>query len=395
MQRSISVMVGKGSVNHNSRKFNAENTDPERSNLNQSYCNKPIKEVYHELFDEAVKIYNAKQSRGDRCIDDYYEKTRTGKQEKPFHEIILQIGNCDNMNAKTDDGLLAAKILDNFMQEFQSRNPNLLVFSAHLHMDEATPHLHIDFVPFTTASSRGLDTRVSLKQALATQGFKGGSRRETEWNQWVSSEKEQLALVMERNGIHWEQKGTHQKHLSVLEYEKKERAKEVAFLETKISKEKNKLEGIEEEFTNLQSKIDNTKNKVAFIDENVNKYEIDLEWQLPEPSRLTSAKSYREKVVEPLFFKFKQLIRSLVSQYFDVVKGLKRANKQIWNLSDSLERYKDENDRLKGVEGNYNKLCKFLGIEKTDKIIKEVTEQEKAKNAGVVSRKNNQNEYER
>ena len=47
-------------------------------------------------------------------------------------------------------------------------------------MDEATPHLHIDFVPFTTSSKRGLDTRVSLKQALAAQGFKGGSRGDTE-----------------------------------------------------------------------------------------------------------------------------------------------------------------------------------------------------------------------
>lgn len=64
-------------------------------------------------------------------------------------------------------------MLDEYYQGFQERNTNLRVFSAHLHMDEATPHLHIDFVPFTTGSKRGLDTRVSLKQALAAQGFKG------------------------------------------------------------------------------------------------------------------------------------------------------------------------------------------------------------------------------
>ena len=100
--------------------------------------------------------------------------------------------------------------------DFKSEIHSLKVFSAHLHMDEATPHLHIDFVPFTTGSKRGLDTRVSLKQALATQGFKGGTRGDTEWNQWVQSEKEQLATVMERYGIEWEHKGTHEKHLSVL-----------------------------------------------------------------------------------------------------------------------------------------------------------------------------------
>ena len=201
MKRTISVMVGKGSVNHNTRKFHAHNTDPERAHLNRSYCNDDIREVCQELFGAALERHNAKQMRADRCISDYYEKIRSGKQEKPFHEIILQVGNRDDMNAQTENGRLAEQVLDEYYQYFQSRNPNMRVFSAHLHMDEATPHIHIDFVPFTTGSSRGLDARVSLKQALATQGFKGGSRQETEWNQWVLAEKEQLAKVMERHGI--------------------------------------------------------------------------------------------------------------------------------------------------------------------------------------------------
>ena len=128
------------------------------------------------------------------------------------------MGNKDDMRADSDEGRLAAAVLDEYMSAFQERNPNLRVFSAHLHMDEATPHLHIDFVPFTTGSKRGLDTRVSLKQALAAQGFKGGTRGDTEWSQWVRSEKEQLSAVMERHGIEWEDKGTHDKHLSVLDY---------------------------------------------------------------------------------------------------------------------------------------------------------------------------------
>ena len=193
MKRTISAMVGHGSVNHNSRKFHAKNTDPERSHLNVTYCQEYIKAVYHELFDEALERYNAKQTRADRRIEDYYEKIRSGKQEKPFHEIILQVGNKDDMSADSDEGRLAAAVLDEYMKAFQERNPNLRVFSAHLHMDEATPHLHIDFVPFTTGSKRGLDTRVSLKQALAAQGFKGGTRGDTEWSQWVRSEKEQLS----------------------------------------------------------------------------------------------------------------------------------------------------------------------------------------------------------
>ena len=234
MQRTISAMVGKGSVNHNSRKFKAENVDGSRTHLNIDYCNEPIKKIYHELFDEPLKRYNEKQTRADRRIENYYEKIRNSKQEKPFHELILQIGDKENMSAESKNGQLARQVLDEYYRGFQERNPNLKVFSAHLHMDEATPHLHIDFVPFTTGSKRGLDTRVSLKQALAAQGFKGGTRGDTEWNQWVSVEKSALAFVMERHGIEWEHKGSHEKHLSVLDYKKQERATELEQLGAKI-----------------------------------------------------------------------------------------------------------------------------------------------------------------
>ena len=155
------------------------------------------------------------------------------------------------MNAESENGQLARQILDEYYREFQERNPQLKVFSAHLHMDEATPHLHIDFVPFTTGSKRGLDTRVSLKQALAAQGFKGGTRGDTEWNQWVQSEKEQLAAVMERYGIEWEHKGMHEKHLSVLDYKKQEREKEVADLGVEIGKREDELELVNARIDNL------------------------------------------------------------------------------------------------------------------------------------------------
>ena len=225
-------MIGKGSVNHNTRAFTAKNVDKNRSADNVEFCQEDIKQVYHKLFDEARERYNAKQKRKNRMIDNYYEKIRRGKQEKLFHEVIFQIGNKDDMNAKNEDGLLAKKILTEFMDEFQARNPNLYVFSAHLHMDEETPHLHIDFVPYITGSKRGLDTRVSLKSALAAEGFTDGTRGATELNQWIASEKKKLAIIMERYGVEWLQKGTHEKHLSVLEFEKKERAREIAELDS-------------------------------------------------------------------------------------------------------------------------------------------------------------------
>lgn len=224
-------MLGKGSINHNTRTFKAKNVDAERSKNNVQYCNANLKTVYHQIFDEALQRYNAKQKRNDRKIDNYYEKIRQGKQEKLFHEVIFQIGNKDDMNAISNEGELAKDILSDFMRTFQQRNTNLHVFSAHLHMDEETPHLHIDFIPFVENSKRGLDTRVSLKGALAEQGFKGGTRGATEWNQWMESEKQVLSKVMERHGVQWKRLGTHNKHLSVLDFEKQERQKEVTELE--------------------------------------------------------------------------------------------------------------------------------------------------------------------
>ena len=150
LKRTISAMRGPGSLNHNRRSFTAENVDPKRSSLNVVYRDEPIQKVYHELFDEVVNRYNAKQKRKDRCINDYYEHLRTGKQEKLFHELIVQIGNKDDMGVLTENGALAKELLDEYMQGFQERNPTLRVFGAFLHMDEATPHLHIDFVPYVS-----------------------------------------------------------------------------------------------------------------------------------------------------------------------------------------------------------------------------------------------------
>ena len=119
MKRTISAEVGKGSVNHNSRKFRAENVDGSRTHLNIDYCNERIQTVYHQLFDEALKRYNEKQTRSDRRIPNYYEKIRSGNQEKPFHEIILQIGNKEDMSATGEYAELARRVLDEYYQGFQ------------------------------------------------------------------------------------------------------------------------------------------------------------------------------------------------------------------------------------------------------------------------------------
>ena len=375
------------------------------------YCNENIKDVYHELFDEALARYNEKQTRNDRRIDDYYEKIRSGKQEKPFHEIILQIGDRETMGAETEEGRLAAKILDEYMQGFQRRNPTLRVFSAHLHMDEATPHLHIDFVPYTTGSKRGLDTRVSLKQALMALGFKGGTRQETELNQWVLAEKQQLASIMLEHGIEWEQKGTHEKHLSLLDFEKQERAKEVAALEEQKAELEEHNATIQEVNKKYFDQLENIERKISVAYENRNeadkqadqakkkaaqyekelteiapmvkemerfaeKYSADPEEVLPEAGTLETGKSYREKKAKPLIKKIVTVLRSVYRAYLDLsikFSDMQRSYERAWDKVNSLtvrvDELWNENRTLKERMGDFYLVERALGRDTVETIV--------------------------
>ena len=365
--------------------------DGERSHFNIDYCNENIKKVYHKLFDEALQRYNEKQTRSDRRIDNYYEKIRNSKQEKPFHELILQIGDKENMGAGSENGNLARQVLDEYYQQFQKRNPNLYVFSAHLHMDEATPHLHIDFVPFTTGSKRGLDTRVSLKQALAKQGFKGGSRGDTAWSQWVQSEKEQLSAVMERHGIEWEHKGTHEKHLSVLDYKKQEREKEVVQLEGQILEKKEEFQILSDRVENYDKGIENLKTLEQVLD-------TSPEYQLPEPQGLMSAKTYKNKLAEPLVQKLKSLVKTALIRCFEAYDSYYRLNitnsnlhRENERLTKTNEKLAGENENLRAENKNYKLLKKAFGSKQMDSLLEQAKAVQQSKQRGKHFR-NNQEE---
>ena len=379
MKRTISAMVGKGSVTHNSRAFTAENVDSERTHLNIDYCNEPIKKVYHEMFDEALKQYNDKQKRKDRIIPDYYKHIESGKQEKLFHEIIFQVGNKDDMSAMGEHAELARTILDEYYQGFQERNPYLRVFSAHIHMDEATPHIHIDFVPFTTGSQRGLETRVSLKQALANQGFKGNGRSDTEWNRWILSEKKVLAQIMERHDIEWEQKGTHEQHLSVLDYKKQERAKEIAELDREIEEQQLEVKGLKATVEKIEEAQELTGGIEKQLDENP-------QFQLPEPQGLMSAKSYKKKFVEPLINRLKNLVRTVLARSYEGWDNYYRINNLNGRLYSENKSLKHDNSRLRELNNQlreqnkaYRLLEKVFGKRKLNEIIEQARGIKKSK----------------
>ncbi len=382
IRKTISFSVGKGSLTHNRRDFIAQNVDPDRTQMNIEYCNENLEQVYHRMFDDALQRFNDKQKRADRKIESYYDKIRTGKQEKLFHEVIVQIGNREDTNSKSADSEIAVRILDEYMKHFQERNPNLRIFSAHLHLDEETPHLHIDFVPFVTNSKRGLDTRVSLKQALLSQGFKGESKFESEWSKWALSEKQQLASVMEKHGIEWEQLGTHNEHLSVYDYKKKMRAEEVQELEEKAE--------------SLTEKINDMLDFEVQVESFTNMFYDEEEYKLPEPSSLMSAKAYKTKIVEPLFNRIISLAKTAVKMCFELkaqVENLKLWGTRDKNMVKHLTKENDvlytENQKLHKEVKEFKLLKRIFGEEKISELVNTAKETEQAQ------RKSKSKKYER
>ena len=382
MKRTISAMRGKGSLTHNRRDFIAENVDSSRTPLNVEYRNEDIRAIYHELFDGALARYNEKQTRKDRVIDDYYEKIRTGKQEKLFEELIIQIGNKDDMNASSENGQLARQMLDEYMQSFQQRNPTLRVFSAHLHMDEATPHLHIDFIPFTTGSKRGLETRVSLKKSLEVLGFTGGTKSHTELNQWIESEKQVLASIMARHDIEWEQKGTHEEHLSVLDYKKQERSKEVAVLENQIDTLQEQTAVAATTLSEKQKQLDDIAPILKNAEKFVRKYD-DPERLLPEAGMLESGKAFREKKALPILGKLLKYARSLFRENTELkakVQKLEKENTAFksanWNQTHEMVRLKMENRELKKDKSTLDALVGRIGNDVLQKLLSETPKEQ-------------------
>ena len=384
IERSVSATLGEGGLTHNDRSFTADNVDGSRTHLNIAYVNEPLKEVYHKLFDEALEKYNAKQTRNDRKIADYYEKIRTGRQEKTFHEIIIQVGNREDMNALGENAELAKKILNEYFQGFRERNHTLYVFSAHLHMDEATPHLHIDFIPLAKNSTRGLETRVSLKQALKALGFEGEGRENTEGNQWAEAEKDRLAEVMERYGVQrGKDKNVKREHLSVLDYKKKERSREVeelteqaeALEQSNVEAKKENAE-IRESLEKMKAELSELTEDKDSIDLELSKY-VGEEWDLPEPSALMSAKTFRNKHALPLISKLKEVIRKLIANVVEITKQWKKAIEEKDDYKYECRRLRIENGELRRDAESFHIVRSAIGTKETENILRRAEEERK------------------
>ena len=290
MAVKISGMMGTGSMGHNNRKFITENVDPARTEQNITLRRENLKQVYHELFDEALAEYNAKKTKTRDKIPDYYRHIEKSKQERLFHEVIFQIGNKDNCGCETPEGERAAAALKEFAEAFQERNPHLRVFNSVIHMDEATPHIHIDFVPVATEQKRGLAKRVSLKQALAQQGFTGQSKRQTEWNAWVNSEKLVLEQIAQQHSFEVIHGDGGRPHMSLPEY--KEAARELEAARQEIESARAEVSELQAEKETLQGTVKELKA--------AKKVSLDLERIKPEETMMGNIKGVTLKEIKQL-----------------------------------------------------------------------------------------------
>ena len=343
-----------------------------------------IEQVYHELFDKPLEEYNSRQKRKDRRIKNYYEHIRRSKQEKPFYEVIFQIGNNEDTRCGTPEAELTTKALTEFVQSFQKRNPKLRVFNAVIHLDEETPHVHLDFVPFVTGQKRGLSTRNSLTGALEQQGYKGEGKMNTCSKLWVDSEKQALAEIMSGYGVEWEQLNTHERHLDVLDYKKKMRAREVAVLENKVECTQHLLENTQTILNDADTTLKRLDSEFAEKSESVEKIDSELSDKNAELSEITEKlavnqqilKTSEEKVsalmeIDAIEVKRKALSDKVTLSADDYEKVADLARKQVvsekneQDMIETVDRLTSENDELLQDVAKLREINKTLVSEKS------------------------------
>ena len=333
-------MTGRGSIRHNNRSFSAANVDRSRTEQNVTFCNDDLKQVYHEIFDEALAAYNAKKKKTRDKIPDYYEHIRQGKQEKLFHEAIFQIGNLEDCGCGSPGGERAAAALKEFAESFQERNPHLRVFNMVLHMDEATPHLHVDFVPVATEQSRGLSTRVSMKQALKQQGFVGLGRNQTEWRAWMEREKVSLTEIAQAHEFKIISLGGGRPHMELPEF--KAAAKRLEAVQEQVAAAEQDIAELEKQRKALQGTVRQL--------QAAEKVRVDLDTIQPEKTLTGAVKGVTVEQVKELKA---AAIRGAAAE--QKVKELKVENQQLHSRMPSMkEKLKEAEERQRLINENRN-----------------------------------------
>lgn len=258
--KTISFPKGKGHLTHNNRDFICNNVVPERTAWNRIYIQESLRDAYEKCFGQSLRDYNAAQKRKDRQKEDYLKEIEnSGNKEKSFYENIVQIGKKTDTPVVGENGMLtedakaAIEVLDRYAKTFQERNPNLYLFNCVMHLDEATPHLHIDYIPVAHGYKNGMKTRNSLTKAFQQMGFaKAVSRKQNETVAWQEREREYLTELCREQGIEIEVLGVQRDNLSLPDY--KAAMREVEELEQQAVVLDKRNEALEQQNDDLAQK---------------------------------------------------------------------------------------------------------------------------------------------
>ena len=264
--KTISFPKGKGHLTHNNREFISNNVVPERTDWNRIYIQESLEQAYEKCFGQALMEYNAGQKRKDRRKENYLKEIEnSGNKEKTFYENIVQIGKKDDTPVVGADGKLteeakaAIEILEQYAKTFQERNPNLYLFNCVMHLDEATPHLHIDYIPVANGYKTGMKTRNSLTKALQQMGFaKAVSKKENETVAWQQRERAYLTELCQEKGIDVEVLGIQRDNITLPEYKAAMR---------KVEKLEHQAVEIEENNQRLAGQAEKLVDQIAKLDE--------------------------------------------------------------------------------------------------------------------------------
>ena len=317
-EKSISMCEGKGSLSHNNREFTAKNIDPSRTADNIVFVQQELGEAYHQLFDEAVEKYNARQKRKDRKIGDYFEhlfNRPPGKsfivnanKQKCFYEHLVYIGTKKDSGIGTPDAEITKECLREYMEGFQERNPNFYVFNAVMHLDESTPHMHIDYIPIGHFKN-GLEVRNAKNKALEEMNFGKDAKAN---NRWRLAEWDILKNICNAHGIEIsepkksrgysytvEEYGEHQDRINALNAEIErltaERDETVAEFE-KLSKKKVNITEIE----SIEAKESMFGKKVTLIKEDYDKLSDTAKKYVAMEKNIKKLKKERDASVQEL-----------------------------------------------------------------------------------------------
>lgn len=364
-QATVSFVKGKGNINHNNRKFLTDNIDRDRVKDNVIYVQKDLREFYKEIFQDEVDEYNSKQKRADRKIDSYYDKIEKSKQENLFYEVVVQVGDKD-----FSDKSSAMGVLNDYMIDFERRNPTLKVFNAVMHLDEETPHLHIDFVPVAKGYKKGLSKRNSLSKALGGQMV-----------DWYEREREYIKSIATLRNIEVVKKNEPKRsYIPIIEYKAiKESSKYVigAFKENLRH-----MEEMNKGFIEYKLKYDNAEQRIEDTIKSNSKYSKGIfgspgSYYIQENEMYKLRGTLLRQFLGNDYKLFINKAEKLISSYdFD-------EDKLMQNLTDNKNLFKElnklelENKRLKQTEKDYNVLKSELDFLKDH--IKKTTE-EKYKN---------------